>query len=86
MLLHDHAAGGVDEHVVAVLVLAGVDRYDEGKLSAKYVQRVLTGTSPRDMPVEQFSRFELGINLQTAKKLGITIPQAVLFRADKLVE
>ena len=68
------------------LVGYGVNRYDEGKLSAKYVQRVLTGTSPRDMPVEQFSRFELGINLQTAKKLGITIPQAVLFRADKVVE
>ena len=68
------------------LVGYGVNRYDEGKLSAKYVQRVLTGTSPRELPVESFSRFELGINLQTARKLGITIPQAVLFRADKVVE
>jgi putative ABC transport system substrate-binding protein len=68
------------------LVAYGVNRYDEGKLSAKYVQRVLTGTNPRDMPVESFSRYELGINLQTARKLGITIPQAVLFRAEKVVE
>lgn len=64
----------------------GVSFYDEGKLSAKYVQRVLTGTSPKDLPIESVSRYELGINLKTARELGVTIPQSVLFRADKVIE
>jgi putative ABC transport system substrate-binding protein len=64
----------------------GVSRYEQGRLMAKYVQRVLTGTLPRDLPVETFSRYELAVNLQTARELGITIPQSVLFRADKLIE
>jgi putative ABC transport system substrate-binding protein len=64
----------------------GVSSYDEGRLAAKYVQRVLTGSSPRDLPIESFDRYELGINLKTARELGVTIPQSVLFRADKVVE
>ncbi|HXX85475.1 MAG TPA: ABC transporter substrate binding protein [Casimicrobiaceae bacterium] len=68
------------------LVGYGVDFYDVGRLSARYVQRVLTGTSPQDLPIESFSRYGLGINLKTARELGITIPQSVLFLADRVIE
>src|SRR5262249_40406399 len=68
------------------LAAYGVSVYNEGRLMAKYVQRVLTGTSPKDLPIESFSRYELRINLGTARELGITIPQVVLFRADQVVE
>ena len=68
------------------LAAYGVSLYDEGRLLAKYVQRVLSGNNPKDLPIESFSKYELGINLGTARELGITIPQAVLFRADKVVE
>jgi putative tryptophan/tyrosine transport system substrate-binding protein len=64
----------------------GVDFIDVGHLSAKYVQRVLTGTSPENLPIESFSRYGLGVNLKTARELGVTIPQSVLFRADKVIE
>jgi putative ABC transport system substrate-binding protein len=56
-----------------------------GRLSAKYVQRVLTGTNPKDMKIETVDSVELAINLQTAKQLGITIPPQVLARAKKVI-
>jgi putative tryptophan/tyrosine transport system substrate-binding protein len=68
------------------LVSYGVSYYDVGRLSAKYVQRVLTGTSPQALPVESLSKPGLALNLKTARELGVTIPQSVLFRADKVVE
>ena len=68
------------------LIGYGVNFYDIGQLSAKYVQRILAGTSPENLPVEALSRLGLGVNLKTAHELGITIPQSVLFRADKVVE
>jgi putative tryptophan/tyrosine transport system substrate-binding protein len=64
----------------------GVSLYDEGRLSAKYIQRILSGTSPKDLPVESISKYGLGLNLQTARDIGITIPRSVVFRADKIVE
>jgi putative ABC transport system substrate-binding protein len=64
----------------------GVNFYDVGRLSAKYVQRALTGTGQERLPIESFSTYGLGVNLNTARALGITIPQSVLFRADKVVE
>jgi putative ABC transport system substrate-binding protein len=64
----------------------GVSYYEAGRLSAKYVQRILTGTSPRDLPVEAFSRIGLAVNLKTAREIGVTIPQAVLLRADKVIQ
>ena len=68
------------------LVCYGVSYHEIGRLSAKYVQLVLTGTMPANLPVESFSTIELGLNLNTARELGITIPQSVLFRADNVIQ
>jgi len=57
-----------------------------GRLSAKYVQRVLSGTLPRDLKIETLDNVELVINLQTAKQLGVTIPPQVLARAQKVIK
>jgi putative tryptophan/tyrosine transport system substrate-binding protein len=63
----------------------GQNYYEIGWLSAKYVQRVLTGVHPKDMKIETVDSVELAINLQTAKQLGITVPPQVLARAQKVI-
>ena len=64
----------------------GQNYYEIGRVSAKYVQRVLSGVQPRDLKVETIDDVELAINLQTAKQLGLTIPPNVLARAKKVIE
>jgi putative ABC transport system substrate-binding protein len=64
----------------------GQSYYEMGRLSAKYVQKVLTGTNPRDLRIETFDDVELVINLKTANQLGLTIPPNVLARANKVIK
>jgi len=60
-------------------------RHEVGRLSAKYVQRVLAGVKPKDLPLEAVLKIDLVINLKTAKQIGVTIPPNVLVRADKVI-
>jgi putative ABC transport system substrate-binding protein len=68
-----------------VLLTYGNTLAEEDQRQAAFIDRILRGAKPADLPIEQPTQFELGINLKTAKALGITVPQSLLLQAVEVI-
>ena len=68
------------------LMAISANDIEQERRAAVYIDKILKGTKPGDLPVEQPTRFALVINLKTAKALGLTIPRSMLIRADQVIE
>ena len=78
-LFHEHVESGG-------LMSYGIDITGQFRQAAAYVDRILKGSPPRDLPIEEPAKYVMAINLKTARALGISIPQTVLLRADRVIE
>ena len=68
------------------LLSYGVDQVDTWRRAASYLDRILRGEKPGDLPVQFPVKYEMAVNLKTAKALGLTVPQSILLRADEVIE
>ena len=68
------------------MISYGIDQLDQWRGAASYADRILRGAKPGDLPVQAPTRFQLVVNLKTAKALGLTVPPSILARADEVIE
>ena len=71
---------------MGALIVYNLDLLDHYRQAGKYVERILKGENPADLPVQQPTKFELAVNLKSAKTIGLIVPEAFLARADALPE
>jgi putative ABC transport system substrate-binding protein len=89
LTLRQHLPGMFGSREIAEvggLMSYAADFHDQFRRCAGYVDKILKGANPAELPVEQASKYELVVNLKTAKALGITIPPEILVRADEVIE